>query len=167
MIAGIPSSIQQRNLEQQVLDILNKSGIKNEQGKIINSYDVVACHRLKSGGRKFPNVILRFKDRNVAKNCIMNKKKIAKIRSAFNYRYLNIFENLCSRSQEIFDTCKEIQDNGELEKVWSKNGIIHVKFTDEREEIPTKLYHINDIDKYFFYNEEPSQSEWGSSSPRS
>ena len=55
-------------------------GVKNTEGKNINPYDIVACHRLKSGGKANPHVIVRFKDRNVVRKCFVLKHTLVNIK---------------------------------------------------------------------------------------
>ena len=146
VICGIPAKVNQNQIEKHVLDILDKMGVKT-YGKKLCSYDIVACHRLKKRGM-FADVIVRFKDRNVVRECFHNKRKLNNIKNVFNYKYLNIVESLCRRTQSLFDYCKDLKKAGDIFKLWSYNGVVHVKFHDDNEE-PTKLFHPDDINGYF------------------
>ena len=71
------------------------------------------------------------------------------------YKYLNVFENLCKRTQSLYDYCRQLRQADEIKKLWTYNGVVHVKFDDNDNELPTKLYHPDDINEYFddsFYN---------------
>ena len=58
-ISGIPDSVYDEHLESTVINILRRIGVKN-----LESYEIIACHRLKKLKRGLPaNVIVRFVNR--------------------------------------------------------------------------------------------------------
>ena len=141
-LSGIPNSVEDTNLEKIVLEILNKIGVK------LNSYDIVAIHRLKiRRGQRSPNVIIRFLNSKHPYESLKKKKNLSKVEE---YGKLYLTENLCPNYQSIFNHCMSLKKYGDLSKVWSYNGVVNVKFEDNDNEIPTKLYHKDDIDTYFY-----------------
>ena len=98
---GISNEVNQKQLEKHILEIVNKMGAKSN-GRKVTSYDVVACHWLKrSPGSSGKNVIIRFKDRNIVSECIRRRKSLIKIRNDYNYKYLNVIEDLNKRIQSF------------------------------------------------------------------
>ena len=68
-IRGIPSNINQSNLEAYVIDILGQIGVK------VQSYHIAACHRLYNKNKKYPaDTIVRFINRNDCLKAYMNNK---------------------------------------------------------------------------------------------
>ena len=145
-IVGIPENIPQSKLENHVLQILHKMGVKE-----LNSYNIAACHRLKKrSGNKTPNVIVRFINRKFAIECFKKKKNLVKIKADYNYKTLFIIENLCSKNQSLYEHCLKLRYGGDIKHLWSYNGVVNIKFSDDEDEIPTKLFHPDDIDYYMF-----------------
>ena len=69
------------------------------------------------------------------------------IKNLFNYKYLNVIESLCHRTQTLFNHSHQLKEAGDIQKLWTYNGIVHVKFEND-DELPTKLYHPDDINGY-------------------
>ena len=135
-IAGIPEKVNQKTLEKHIIDVLKSINVN------VTSYNLVAVHRLGKKNRDRPrNVIVRFINRKDAFASLKNKKDLKK--TAFkNYM---IHENLCPVYKKIYNECKR---NENIRKVWSYNGVVHVKFTDDEFEEPTKIFHFEDIDTF-------------------
>ena len=62
---------------------------------------------------------------------------------------LFIIENLCPRYRSIFDACSDLKKNGRIRYLWSFNGIVHFKVTDNFNERGKKVFHLNDLDEHF------------------
>ena len=157
---GIPENIPHDKLESHVLEILQKMGVKK-----LSSYNIAACHRLKKrSGNKTPNVIVRFVNRKFAIDCFKNKKNLFKIKSDYNYKTLFIIENLCPKNQSIYEHCLKLRYGGDVKHLWTYNGVVNVKFSDDDYELPTKLFHPDDMDYNFddsVYNvSEMSDDSW-------
>ena len=52
-------------------------------------------------------------------------------------------------SDVIYDHCQQLRMGGDIYKVWTYNGVVNVLFSDDEDELPTKLFHPEDIDYYF------------------
>ena len=88
---------------------------------------------------------MRFINRKHAISALKNKKQLSKV-NEFN-KYI-ITENLCPSNKKIYDECYKLKKQGIIKKLWTYNGIVHVKFTYNEDEFPTKIFHKTDIDYY-------------------
>ena len=141
-ISGIPDSFD-HELEKTVISILRRIGVEN-----LEYFEIAACHRLKKRKEeKYASVIVRFINRKRAIQCFKNRKYIKETITEFPGLY--IFENLCPRYRSIFEACTDLKNNGEINKIWTFNGCINIKTSNNTYERPKKLFHINDLDKYF------------------
>ena len=143
-ISGIPDSIDNLELEKNVIRILREIGVYG-----LDYYEIAACHRLKKrNNEKYASVIVRFINRKRAVQCFQNRKYL---KESFGREFpdLYIFENLCPRYRSIFDSCMDLKNSGEIKKLWTFNGIINFKTSNNTYERPKKIFHINDLDKYF------------------
>ena len=61
---------------------------------------------------------------------------------------LFITENLCPAYTEIYNECYRQKKAGLINKLWTYNGVVNVKFTEDYYEKPFKIFHINDIKQY-------------------
>ena len=142
-ITGLPDHIEQFDLENVVVSILERIGIYVDP-----DLEIAACHRLKKRrGEKFARVIIRFVNRKRAYQCLFNRKFL---RDAIReYPNLYIHESLCFRCKDIYDKCDDLKNCGKLKKLWTFNGIVHFKLTDNYYERPKKVFHIKDLNKFF------------------
>ena len=149
---NIPEKIKQSQLEDTVIKILNCMGVN------VSSYNIVGVHRLgKPRDNKTRNVIVRFLNRKHAIDVLRNKRELPKART-IGYNNLYVIENLCRTNKKIVDRCYQLNKSGDIKSLWSFNGMINIKFTDNRYERPTKIIHFDDIDFLFdddsFYDSE-------------
>ena len=143
-ILGIPRSISDDKLEETVLEILKNIGLE------LDSYDLVAVHRLK--GRlegNFQSTIVRFLNRKDAYFCLENKKELLACKNKMGFKNLFFVENLCPFYKELYNKCKKLKEENKIKHVWSHHGVVQFRFTDSRREKPKKLYHHEDLDYYF------------------
>ena len=119
-ISGISTDVLKTDLENKVLKIFSKVGVD------VTSYDIVAVHRLKlRKGQMYPNVIVRFFNRNKAYDLLKNKKELAKYKKEFPNVYFH--DNLCPSYQSVFDDCYKLKRSGKLHSVWSHHGVVQNK----------------------------------------
>ena len=136
---NVPESIEQKNLEKHVLAVLALMGIH------IQSYDIVEVHRIRkkiySKNRK---VLVRFVNR---KNAFTSLKYGRKLRSC-NQTYKNYFitENLCPENHNIFNRCYKLKKLGVINNVWTYNGVVYIKFSENDDGI--SIQHFDDIEYY-------------------
>ena len=63
--------------------------------------------------------------------------------------YLYIHENLCPRLRSIYEECDKIRRDGDIRKLWTYNGIVNIKKTENSNERPQKISHENDLHTLF------------------
>ena len=143
-IVGIPNEVTDRNLETEVLKILRIIGLNH-----IQHFNIVACHRVGSKdryGRR--NTIVRFLNRKDAIQCLRSKRNLFKCQT-IGYNNLYVVENLCPAFKSIYDQLKELKDGGVIKQVWTYNGIINYKQSDNEQEKPVKLFHENEVENIY------------------
>ena len=135
-LLGLPKDIHNNDLQGKVIEILCKIGVD------VKPEDIVAVHRLK--GQRYPNVIIRFFDRNIVYECLQKKKNLSNIKE---YK-LFLTENLCENYKSIYDDCMKLKAEGWIKSLWTTNGLVHFKFNENDKKV-IKLHHIMDIGDYF------------------
>ena len=138
-ISGIPQTIPDNEIEGYVITMLSNIGV------MVTHYDIAGCHRLYNRKSQSTNVIVRFVCRQHARECLSNKRKLTYLPQ---YKNLYILENLCTRYMEIFDRCHKMKKTKDIKHVWTYNGTICVKTSDNRNEKPQKIFHVNDLNYY-------------------
>ena len=144
-ICNIPEDVIQDHLEPKIVCALNQMEVP------ITGDDIEIVHRLSkpTGSNNPANVIVRFKNRNKAYLVMKNKRKATNIEkntvSPNLKRNLFFQENLCPHYREIFDFCKLKKDSGDLHKVWTFKGLVHILFSDTVGEKVTKISHYSDL----------------------
>ena len=138
VITGIPDSItNQVKLQQNVLDILHKIGLKD-----VTPYQITACHRLKKKKENFPApTIVRFTNRKIVEVCLKNKdrlnnKKLLKLN-------LRFFENLCYENERIVNKCTYLVAKKQIFDYKTNNGMISIIATEGAK--PKKIHHPDDL----------------------
>ena len=135
-LSGISDQIPDEELEGNIIEVLGSIDVH------VNSKGIVACHRLakskKEKLKKGPSkVIVRFVNRKNAISCLKNKKKLREENNKSKEIFIN--EQVCPAYQKIFDECLSYKHE------WSFNGIINIKFTDDRTEKPKKVFSLGDL----------------------
>ena len=143
-ITGIPSKITQQKLETEVLKIMKKIGLQH-----LCHYDIVGCHRVgQKNNNGIRNTIVRFLHRKDTINCLKLKKNLH-LCNSMGYSNLTIIENLCPVNKSIFENLSELKKTGNVNEVWTFNGIVNYKLTEDKNEKPTKVYHKYDMENFF------------------
>ena len=145
-IVGIPNEVMDRDLEKEVLKILRAIGLNH-----IQHFSIVGCHRVGSKdryGRR--NTIVRFLNRKDAIQCLKSKRNLYKCQS-IGYNDLYVVENLCPAFKSIYEQLKQLKVEGHIKQVWSYNGIINYKRSDDEQEKTVKIFNENDVEN--IYNE--------------
>ena len=142
-ISGIPSEIQNNNLEKYVIDLLRNIGVHG-----LTSYEISACHCLKKSrsSQKQANVIVRFINRKRAYESL-DKFHYTKNKYPNDYRKISIFENLCPTFKKIFNKSRKLMFNGKIKNTWSYKGLIFIQKNNSL--FPTKLTHFHDLEELF------------------
>ena len=148
-ILGIPVKIKQTKLEETVINILGTIGV------VVESIDLVAVHRLKVvNNGKPPSTIVRFINRKNAFDALKNKKELYLCEEKLGFKSIFIVENLCPVFKSLFEKCKSLKYEYKIKHLWTHNGIINIRLTDNRKENPIRLFHHEDYD-YYFPSDEP------------
>ena len=142
-LVGLPDNIPDNHLEEVVVDILKRIGVTN-----LSHYDIIGCHRLKNRKLEASNVIVRFINRKHAKETLANKKNLSYLPE---YKNVYIIENLCPRYKAIYDNCMGLKKKNLISHLWTFNGTIFIKKSDNRNEKPKRILHVSDLE-YFFPN---------------
>ena len=74
------------------------------------------------------------------------------------FKNLFIVENLCPIYKSLFEKCKKLKKEKRIKHLWTYNGVINIKYTDENNEKPKRIYHQEDFDYYFYAVEENNWS---------
>ena len=143
-VIGIPNTVNDSELELNIIHILRQIGLAH-----IQHYNIAACHRLRTKDRygNF-NTIVRFVNRKDSISCLKNRKNLH-LCHELGFHHLYITENLCPSNRSIFDYLCDLKKYGEVKKVWSFNGTVQFKYTDEHSEKPKKIFHECDLNYYF------------------
>ena len=147
-ISNIPDTIENHELEYVVIGILRRIGVDN-----LESWEIAACHRLKKKRKneQFGNIIIRFTNRKRAIQCLKYKKYLKDY--ICEYPKIYIHENLCPRFRSIFEDCEKMKAEDEIKKLWTFNGIVNLKKSDNINERLKNFYQDNDFEKFFPYQE--------------
>ena len=142
-ILGISENVGIDHLEEEVLKILNNIGV------FINSYDIVAVHRLNDkkyrSANSPPSAIVRFVNRKHAFETLSKKRNL----KSCGMNNLFIIENLCPVFKSLYEKCKKLKKDNTVNHVWTHNGTINIRYSDSRYEKPIQILHEEDYDYYF------------------
>lgn len=137
-IIGIPSNIQQNDLERYVVKLINSIGVN------IEHYDIAACHRLYQPKKNLPpDTIVRFVNRKKVYQIHKNKFKL-NIKP--QTRSLRIVENLCPEYKKMYAECQKYIRDEKIDSVWMYNGKLHVNINPN--DNPITIYHIDELTGY-------------------
>ena len=143
-ISGIPSNVTDNNLEHEVLGILRQIGLKH-----IDTFHIVGCHRVGPADRNgCRNTIVRFLHRKDSIQCLKLRRNLNQCKY-LGYNNLKIVENLCPFFRSIFDDLTTLKNEGQVNKVWTFNGIPNYKVTDDISEKPVKVFHEYELEKFY------------------
>ena len=143
IISGIPSTVNQRNLQQKVIDILGLIGLE------VAPKEIPACHRLYNPpGSEFPaKVIVRFCNRKIVNFCLENRDELQQ--KAYDQLRLNLrfLESLCSKNKETLRLCKWLSQQKKIHDYYLRNGFVKVVVHDQGR--PEKIKHSDLLRKKF------------------
>ena len=130
---NIPESITQEQLMKHISEVCKSINIK------VTENDVHNLHRIGKKSSRPRNVIVRFVNRKTAFTLLKNKKKL----KSTKYKYY-ITENLCPYNKQIFNRLYKHKKNNEINSLWTYNGNVFIKVTEEDERV--HVQHLDDID---------------------
>ena len=143
VISGIPDAVDQKQLQQKVLQILSTIGLD------LVPDDISACHRLYNPpDSQFPaKVVVRFINRKVVNFCLEHRDELQQQASRQMRLNLRFFESLCSKNEETLRICKWLNQQNKIHDHYLRNGF--VKLVAEENGRPLKVKHPNILRKKF------------------
>ena len=79
-------------------------------------------------------------------SCLKNKNKLGETYKNLGYdKNLYINQHLCLAYQKILEECLSYKREKKISSCWSFNGVINIKFTDDRSEKPIKIHSLDDL----------------------
>ena len=140
---GIPDSVSDQNLEEKVVDILNEITVN------VSAKDIEACHRVGVSKNSSKKTIVRFINRKHAKKAFLSRKNLRK--SSSPNCNISINENLTVKNNEIASLGRKRKRSGHLNKIYTRDGTVHISSPEIHRGKVLKIHHINDLFNLFPY----------------
>ena len=143
IISGILDAVDQKHLQQKVLQILGTIGL------YLIPDDISACHRLyKPPDSQYPaKVVVRFVNIKIVNFCLEHKKDLQQQASHQMRLNLRFYESLCSKNEESLRICKWLNQQNKIHDHYLRNGF--VKLVAEENGISRKVKHPDLLRKEF------------------
>ena len=146
-ITGIPDEIKDEDLEEKVIEILNKIDVN------VSTKDIEACHRIGKSRENSKKTIIRFVNRKYAKKALLNKKSLKNInRSSIglsNSGNIFINENLTPMNNKLAFYCRKLKRDGYIEKTFLREGVVCIRGSSIENGKTIKVLHFNTLFEYF------------------
>ena len=124
-ITGIPDDVEDQNLEEKVIEILDKMDVN------VSSKDIEDCHQIAKSKNFSKTTIVRFVNRKYTKKPLVNRKGLKNIdrTSVGLQKSHSIFinENLTPTNSKIVFHCRELKRNGRIDKTYSRDSIVQIQ----------------------------------------
>ena len=127
------------------MDILNEISVN------VSPKDIEACHRVSVSKNSSKKTIVHFVNRKLAKKAHTSRKNFRK-NSLPN---CNVFtnESLTAKNNEIAFFGRKLKRSGHLNKIYTRDGTVHISSPEIHRGKVLKIYHINDLFNLFpYYN---------------
>ena len=141
-ISGIPDNIPDQILEGKVVDILNEISVN------VSPKDNEACHCVGVSKNSTKKTVC-FKNRNHAKKALISRENLRKSSSPNCNVFIN--ENLTPKNNEIAFLGRKLKRSGHLNKIYTRDGTVHISRPEIHRGKVLKFYHINDLFTLFPY----------------
>ena len=141
-ITGIPDSIDDKNLEGKVIEILGKIDVK------VSGNDIEACHRIGKSRDNSKKTIIRFVNRKNAKKALLNRKELKTIgKSSIGLSNTDIFinENLTPMNNKLAFICRKLKKDGHIDKTLSRDGMVCFSSQNIQNGKTIKVLHLNTL----------------------
>ena len=137
---NVPESILPKKLENHVLKVLNSIGV------MVESYDLVAVHRIGKKRDAAPRkVLIRFINRKDAYETLYKNKALKSTKESSFKKYF-FTENLCPENQKIFNKLFKLKKDGIIHNVWTYKSEVYFNFRKDGEYMLAQ--HYDDIEYY-------------------
>ncbi len=135
-IRNIPENISDEKLESYCIDVLSKINL------YVAERSIVGAHRLgKKVNGRIRSVIIRFVNRKDAYYALDNQHRL----KFTPFKRLFITENLCPTYKQIFNILYKAKKNRIIADVWSYNGIVHPKMTENGDRFRMKTLEMTEL----------------------
>ena len=157
-ITGIPDSVEINDLEGKVIEVLSEIDVN------VSTNDIEACHRIGKTRNNSKKTIVRFMNRKNAKKALFNRRKLNDIDKRKLGLSNNIFisENLSPQNNKISYHCRRLKRSGQIEKTYTRDGIINITSQNIKDGKPVKIYHLatlTDLFPDFDLNEDAKEED--------
>ena len=140
-ITEIPDDVSDENLKEKVIHVLSEIQVK------VSGSDIEACHRIGKSKNSLKKTIVRFINRKHTKKALINRKGLINInKSSLSLSSSdNIFinQNLTPMNNKIAFHCRKLKRNGQIDKTYSRDGVIHIASSNIRDGKVIKILHMS------------------------
>ena len=124
--------------EEKVVDIFN-----------VSPKDTEACHRVGVSKNSSKKTIVRFINRKHVKKALISRKNLRKNSSSNCNVFIN--ENLAVKNKKIAFLGRKLKRSGHFNKIYTRDGIVHISSPEIHRRKALKIYHINGLFNLFPY----------------
>ena len=142
-ITGILDSVPEQNLEEKSANILNKISVN------VSPKDIEACHRVDVSKNSSNKTIVRFINRKHVKKALISRKNLRKSSSPNCNIFIN--EDLTVKTNENAFLGRKLKRSGHLNKIYTRDGTVHILSPEIHRGKVLKIDHINDLFNLFPY----------------
>ena len=140
-ITGIPDDVSDENLEEKVIQVLSEIQVN------VSSSDVEACHRIGKSKNSPKKALARFINRKHTKKALINRKGLININksslSQSSSDNIFIYQNLTPMNNKIVFHCRKLKRNGQIDKIYSRDGVIYIASCNIRDGKVIKILHMS------------------------
>ena len=115
----------------------------------VSAKDIEACHRVGVSKNSSKKTIVRFINRKHAKKTLLSRKNLRKSLSPNCNVFIN--ENLTVKNNEIAFLGRKLKRSGHLNKIYTRDGTVHISSPEIHRGKVLKIHHINDLFSLFPY----------------
>ena len=146
-IHGIPDDVFDQNLEEKVIEILDKIDVN------VYRKDIEACHLIGKSKNSSKTTTVQFINRKHTKEALVDRKGLKNIyRTSIGLEKSHgifINENLTPTINKIAFHYREPTCNGRIDKIYSRDGIAQIVSKDIENEKKIKITHMNRLHDRF------------------
>ena len=140
-ITGIPTSVKQEELENEVIKVYNEAGVK-VFGRSVAQTDISACHRL---GKKGETTIVRFVNRKFANESLFKGKNV-KGTKLYGGTRVFINNSFCKEYKQYGWIIRQLKKKNLIEGYKVKNDVHQIKVLGG--DIFVHIAHYSDFSKF-------------------
>ena len=144
-MTGIPDDVSDADLEEKVIEILDKIDVN------VTSKEIEACHRVGKSRNNSKKTIVRFVNRKFAKKAIVNRKSLKNIDKPSMGLSSDIFisENLTPTNSKLAFLCRKLKREGFVDRNLSRDGVVCFTSKNFQNGKTIKVLHFNTLVELF------------------